>query len=379
MPFIAIKMLTGDRAKYLGLIFGITFATLLMSQQISIFVGILGRTASQIMDVTEANIWVMSPEMKHIDGVKPMKNFNLYKVRGVKGVEWAVPLYKGLGVLRPDKKEVQQTILIGVDDFSLIGQPPKMILGEWQDLRHPNSLIIDKAGWEFIWPGEKFELGRKLELNDKKATIVGVCEATPPFMTYPLVYTRYSNAIKYLPQSRNSLSFVIAKPKPNYSPKDVAVNISKHTKLQALTNEDFKWRSINYYLTRTGIPINFGITVSLGFIVGATIAAQTFYIFIIENIKQFGALKAIGITNRQIFCMVILQALIVGFIGFCIGIGLAALFFESTSELNAMRGFSLHYQVVLGTAVTVIVIMTIASMVSLRKVLTIDPAIVFKG
>ena len=56
MNWIALKMLTGDRAKYLGLVFGVTFATLLMAQQLSIFVSIMKRTGSQILDVRDADI-----------------------------------------------------------------------------------------------------------------------------------------------------------------------------------------------------------------------------------------------------------------------------------------------------------------------------------
>ncbi len=372
-------MLVGDKAKYLGLVFGITFATLLMSQQVSIFVGILSRTASQITDITEAGIWVMHPEVRHIDESKTIAAKNLYKVRGIKGVEWAVPLHKNLTTVRPYSSQVQQAILMGVDDFSLIGQPPKMLLGKWEDLKQPDAIIMDKAGWEFIWPKEKYQLGRTLEINDKRAKIVGICEATPPFMTFPIIYTRFSLAGNFSNIHNGAMSFILAKAKNGESPGQLIKRIEKGTGLQAHTTESFKWRSINYYLTRTGIPINFGITVTLGFIVGATIAAQTFYIFIIENMRQFGALKAIGTTNQQIFFMVLLQALLVGAMGFSIGIGLAALFFESTADLNAMRGFALYSDVVLGTAFTILVIMSFASIFSIRKVLTLDPAIVFRG
>src|SRR3954465_16096114 len=48
MNWVALRMLTGDRSKYLGIIFGVTFATLLMAQQMSIFTGIMARTGSQI-------------------------------------------------------------------------------------------------------------------------------------------------------------------------------------------------------------------------------------------------------------------------------------------------------------------------------------------
>jgi putative ABC transport system permease protein len=61
MHYIALRMLTGDRAKYLGLIFTIAFASFLLANQVSIFAGIIKRTASQIIDVVDADIWVMDP------------------------------------------------------------------------------------------------------------------------------------------------------------------------------------------------------------------------------------------------------------------------------------------------------------------------------
>ena len=156
------------------------------------------------------------------------------------------------------------------------------------------------------------------------------------------------------------MSFIVAKAQPGVAPDQLAKDISKQTRLQALTSHDFQWRSINHYLTRTGIPINFGITVALGFIVGAAIAGQTFYIFVLENLRQFGALKAIGTTNGQIAGMVLLQAAMVGFIGFGLGIGLAASFFYSTADVPALRDFNLPWQVMAMTGAAVGVIMLIA-------------------
>jgi putative ABC transport system permease protein len=92
-----------------------------------------------------------------------------------------------------------------------------------------------------------------------------------------------------------------------------------------------------------------------------------------------GALKAIGVSNRQILAMVLLQAVVVAFIGFSLGIGLSALFFAATSDIIHLRGFVLHWQVVAGTAAAVALIMVIASFASIRKVLVLDPATVFRG
>jgi putative ABC transport system permease protein len=125
--------------------------------------------------------------------------------------------------------------------------------------------------------------------------------------------------------------------------------------------------------------VNFGITVALGFIVGAAVAAQTFYIFILENLRQFGALKAIGVTDAQILRMVILQAVVVGALGYGLGIGLCAIFFEATADVTALRGFVLHWQVMAGTAAAVLAIMVLSSIASIRRVFVLDPAVVFRG
>jgi putative ABC transport system permease protein len=379
MYLVALKMLIGDRVKYLGLIFGIMFASFLMSQQVSLFLSLLNRTASQIEEITEADIWVMSPQVRYVDEIIALNDFDLYRVRGVDGVKWAVPLYKGSGIIKTYNGSTQQVIIMGLDDYSFVGRPPKMLEGKWEDIKLPDALIMDKAGWEYIWPGSKFQHGREIELNDRRAQIVGLCQAAPPFMTFPIVFTKFSNALKYIPQGRKRVPFVIVKAEGNIDPKLVARNITKHTKLQALTSQEFKERSIHHYLTRTGIPINFGITVTLGFIVGASIAAQTFYIFIIENLKAFGALKAIGVNNRQILTMVILQAAVVGIIGFSLGIGLTAIFFKATANVTALRGFYLRGIVVVWAALAVALIMLVASYASIKKVFKLDPAVVFRG
>src|SRR3954462_7357191 len=133
MSWIALKMLIGDRAKFFGIVMGLTFAALLITQQGSIFCGLMLRTAGQITDITGAYLWVMDPNVRYIDDVKPMIETNLYRVRGVEGVLWAVPLYKGIGraklntaeAVGPARPVIEQVILLGLDDSSLVGAPQK--------------------------------------------------------------------------------------------------------------------------------------------------------------------------------------------------------------------------------------------------------------
>src|SRR5581483_8007799 len=135
MAWIALKMLTGNRGKYLGIILGIAFAALLIAQQSSIFCGLMLLTTSQIQDITGADIWVMDQTMPFDEQIKPISDNELFRVRRVQGVDWAVRLYKGIGRARLPDGNFQQVIMIGLDDATLIGAPQRMIVGSLADLR----------------------------------------------------------------------------------------------------------------------------------------------------------------------------------------------------------------------------------------------------
>ena len=378
MYWIALRMLTGDRSKYLGLIFGVTFATLLMTQQVSIFLGIMDRTASQIKDVHDAEIWVMDNKVRYIDEVPGRPDMNLYRVRGVPGVAWAVKLYKGQGRARLENGDFRGLILLGLDDATLVGAPTEMIVGDLADLRRPDAVIVDKAGYEYMWPGEPYILGREFQLNDRRAVLVGVCKASAPFQTLPVLYSRYSVASGFVPKERNLMTFILAQPAPGHDAKEVCGRIQEQTGLQALTQEQFYWMTVNFILIWTGIPVNFGITILLGFVVGAAITGQTFYLFTIENLKQFGCLKAMGVSNRRIVGMILSQALIVGVVGYSLGLGLTAIYFEVTRPITHLAGMHMTWHAAVGVAFAVMAIITLTALLSIRKVLVLEPAVVFR-
>ena len=379
MNFIALKMLTGDRAKYLALIFTIAFCTFLLENQTSIFAGILKRTGSQIADVTDADIWVMDPKTEYFEQTKALKDTDLTRVRGVGGVQWAVKLFKGGPVARTPNGKFAVTICLGLDDATLTGAPRKMLLGSWKRLQEPDSVVIDKAGYVLLFPGEPLELGRTLELNDHKVTIVGISDPPAPFLSFPVMHTRYSEGVNFVGRERTQLSYVLVKPQPGVQAEELCKRIEAQTGLRARTSEQFQWDCIRYYLKNTGIPVNFGITITIAVIVGVVVAGQTFYLFTVENLKQFGAIKAIGVTNWRLIGMILLQAFVVGLIGFSLGTGMAGQFFDFFSQKIPTRGLVLMWQSVALTGATIVFVMILASILSLRRVLVLEPAVVFRG
>jgi putative ABC transport system permease protein len=379
MNFVALRMLTGDRAKYLGLVFAIAFSTFLLENQTSIFAGIMRRTGSQIADVTDAEVWVMDPATQYFEQTKALKDTDLLRVRGVPGVDYAVRLFKGQPVARTPKGNFSQATVMGIDDATLIGAPRKMLMGSWERLREPDSVVIDLAGYRLLFPGEALELDRTLEMNDHLVRIVGISDASASFASFPIMHARYSEAIHFLGRERSQMSFVLARPVTGVSPGELARRVNQATGLRARTAKQFRWDCVRYYIANTGIPVNFGITIAIALLVGLVVSGQTFYLFTVENLKQFGALKAIGVTNLRLVGMILLQALTVGFIGYALGTGMAALFFEVTARKIATRGIVLLWQNVVGVGALMFLVVIAASLLSIRRALVLEPAAVFRG
>ncbi len=316
-----------------------------------------------------------------------------------------MPLYKGQGraklthfVPRRDERGsvvgrvkqdvIEQVILLGLDDTSLVGAPQKLWVGSYRDLRRPDAVIVDRVGLRKLFPGEggdvttdpavlrKF-VGREMEMNDRRAVIVGICESTRTFQSNAVVYTTYSRAKRFVPQERKPLTYILAKTQEGHTPAEVARRIERQTGLGAKTSDEFSWMTMEYFLKYTGIPINFGITIILGFIIGTAIAGQTFYNFTIENLKQFGSLKAMGTSNWRIVGMILLQAFVVGLLGFGLGVGAAAWFGYRTKGTEL--AFFTPWQLLPITAVSILFICALSSILSVRRVVVLEPAIVFRG
>lgn len=384
MNLIALKMLIGNRAKYFGIIIGLMFASLLITQQSAIFMGLMTRTYSFLTDTQLPDIWVMDPMVQYIDDLKPLKETDSLRVRSVEGVAWAVPLYKGLLKARLTNGTFQACHVIGLDDETLIGGPPHILQGQLADLRRSDAVIIDIVGAEgklaiSQTDGKRvpLKIGDTLELNDHRAVVVGICRVQRPFQSQPVIYTTFSRATIFAPRERKLMSFVLVKAKPGQDLSQLCQRISNSTGLAAYTSDEFKKLTVRYFMKYTGIPINFGTTVILGFIVGIAIAGQTFYNFTLDNIRYFGTLKAMGASDSILLRMILLQAGMVGGIGYGLGIGAASTIglLSGRTELS----FRLPWQLLLVSAAAITLICAASAVLSMLKVLRLEPAIVFKG
>lgn len=374
LNYIALQMLVGDRAKFYGIVLGLSFAALLMTQQMAIFCGLMDRSASQVGDLGHADIWVMDKSARYVDDVIPMQDTALYRVRSIDGVEWAVAMFKSLTRTRLKDGSYQNVFAVGLDDTSLVGYPFRMIEGRVEDLHRVDAVIVDVNGLSQM---KGLQVGDDFEMNNYRAHVVGISNMSRTFENMPIVYTTLTRVKRYAPGETKFTTYCLVKARPGQDIQELCDRINKETGLVATTNYQMRWKTIHWWMVNTGIPVNFGITVLLGFIIGSAIAGQTFFNFTLENLRHFGTLRAMGAANHSIVRMILLQAALSGFIGYGIGVGMAALFGKVFG--GGELAWLMPWEVLALTAGGVFLIMAGAAGICIRKAIRHEPAMVFRN
>lgn len=377
-------MLLGDRAKYLMLVGGLTFSALLMTQQNAVFQGLLSWTTSHMRNM-RAPIWVVEARVQQVNETKALRDTDVNRVRSVTGVDFAMPLFQSVLKARASDGSEKLIQMIGLHAGTLFGRPARMLSGNIEQLRVANAVVIDDLAAERLGrapsrgqPARPLVVGDVFEINDREARVVGICRTERHFFGYPYVFATYDQALQFAPRQRKMLSMILASPKPGVSPEVAAARIEAETGLKAYTVPEFERSTLAWIWKNTGIPASFMTTILLGFIVGVAIAGQTFYSFVLENLRNLGALKAMGASNGLLSAMLLLQAFTVGLVGYGIGLGLTALFGFLVSN-GGQPPFLLEPAAILRTLVAILVICTLAALLGIRKVARLEPAIVFRG
>jgi putative ABC transport system permease protein len=276
--------------------------------------------------------------------------------------------------------------LLGIDSASLAGAPARMIEGNIEDLRLPNTVIIDELAVTRLArsPQHPIRVGDRFEINDIEARVVGICDAKRSFTGGPYVWTTYERALQYTPASRKMLSAVIAAPIDGLDPDQAAAEIRRTTGLRAFVNRgfsgnpnDFNTSTIWWYVRNTGIPVSFGTTVIIGLIVGIAISCQTFYAFVLDNIRHLGALKAMGMSNPRLSGILLIQSATVGIIGFGIGL-LVCSAFAYVAIRNQQPPFMMPWQIPVVAFGIIQTICCIAAMLGIIRLSAYEPAMVFR-
>lgn len=379
MTDVSLQMLYGDRAKYALLITGVCFSSILMAQGLAMFFGIIGFSFATI-DNVRAPIWVVDPKVEQVADNQPLKDTDVDRVRSVQGVAWAAPFYVGQTQARVlGSGETKPVTLVGLDTTTLAGAPSRVVEGSVLDLRKSQSVVIDEEVASRLASTREQPLivGDVFEMNDKRAEVVAIVRAKQGMGGASYVFTTFDRAREYGFGQRKMTTHVLAAPQEGITSEQVADRIIKETGLRAYTEEQFKKASSDWMIQNSPIPFVVGLIVGIGFLVGIVVAGQTFYTFVLENSRYLGALKAMGASNMRLAQMTITQALVVGVTGYGIGMGLLSLFFRALPEGKAP--LLLRWEVAAFVFGAVFLIISFASLMGIRRIASIEPAIVFRS
>lgn len=396
MFYIALKILMGDRAKYVGLLLGITFTAFLVTFALSYFAGFMTRGFALITENNTADVWIMDPAVTSTELTINIPDSALERIRSVEGVSYAVPLLLNDVDVRFPNGHFQSFQVIGVDDATLAGAPMLKDGGAPTMLHAPDMVIVDAGGStgklqtpmhkKDQWPHDGAHLevqsrellaGDELLVNDHRIKVAGISQTVPRFPPKPLIYTSYSNAVRILPVEGKWLTFVMATAMPGVTPQKLAQRIQQRTGLRARTAEEFKADTVAWYLINSEDVGDMAAMLILAMTVGFGVTGVMLYMFTYENLKQYAVLKAMGATRRVLLTMIFVQAGICSLLGTCIGIGVCAL----VGELAVLADFPFRmmwFTPLFGILGVLMVSLTAAA-ISVRPVLRLEPAVVFSG
>lgn len=372
----ALKMLIGNRASCIGVIFGIFLATLLISQQSAIFLGLVSRSYRMVTDIPEPNVWVVDPATESDEKIRPMPEGYLNIVKGIPNIEWAVPInVMDLPLVTPSGV-YQISRIYGVDDATLIGVPQDIVEGDVRDLRREGSVIIDVYAANSLLAKtmpdgskEPIKIGDAFEINQHHAVVVGICRVTPGFIPQPIVYCSNSNFKHFSSHTRDRISFIAAKTYPGVNAEQVIKTINSNPLMEGMTRDQLEWRIAKFFL-KTGILINFGLSVALGIIIGFSIAGQIFYIMTLQNMQYYALVKSMGGSQELISKMVLVQTVVVGLIGYLLGTGATILWGYAIQ--GTTLAFLFPWELLAFTATLVVIICAFTAGLSIEKLSKVD-------
>jgi len=395
MVRVALKMLLGDRAKYVGLLFGITFTSFLVTFAASYFCGFMTRAFALIAENPTVDVWVMDPAVDSPEQTVNMPDSALDRVRSVDDVLSAVPLALGTADVRFPNGRFQSFQIIGVDDATLSSVPRLMDGASPAVLRAPDAAIVDPGGTEGKletplleadqWPSEPhlnvatrpLTMGDELLVNDNRVRIAGTSEALPRYPPRPLLYMTLSNAKRILPPERHRLTFVLATAATGLTPNELAARIQSQTGLKARTADDFKAETVRWFLVNSEDVGDIGAMLSLAMSVGFGITGIMLYMFTTEALRQYAVLKAMGATPRLLLAMIFVQAGLCAVLGTGLGLGLCAIMGQMA--VDAGYPFRMMWFTPLIGGAMVVLVSIVAAAISIRPVLNLEPAVVFAG
>lgn len=378
MLWLAFRMLFQERGRLVITLVGIVFSSVLTLVEVGIYLGMMGN-ATGVVRHTDADIWVVSQNVPNFDFSQPFPAYRINRIRALDEVLWAEKIHVWFAFLKLADGRREQAQVIGFNPDTGIGGPWAMAIGKPADVKGGSYIIMDQSSRQRLG---KLEPGSMWELNlfrEQSFKLVGLSKEALSFTTIPVVFTSYNEVDMNLMGTdfEGQTSFIVVKLKdPDRVPEVVQRLRAALPDNDVYTRQGFIDRTVNYWTIQTGMGMAFFLTAILAVLIGGAIVGQTIYASTMEHLRDYGTLKAMGAQNSDINLVILTQAAVSAVMGYAIGVIVT---FASRGGIES-AGVSMQLPLLLLVVVFAIIMVTClaAAYISVRKVKTLDPVMVFR-
>lgn len=370
---LALRMLLDAPVKSLGTLLGVVVSVFLMAQQLSLLTGILGRVTS-FATRTGVDVWIASPATESSDATDSIPASKVGVAAATPGVAWAAPVVQGLGkVTRPDG--VRELVkVLGVEAPRFAGLPRTLGPGTSPaSLRAPGRILLN---WNDRQSFASAEPGDRIEIDGKATTVAGFFQGMDPHSPYYYVFAGIDDARSLTDFPQDRVTYVAVGLAPGARPAEVRARLeARIPEVLVRTQGELAAMEERYFLVRSPVGLVFGMGSLVAAVVGAAIVAVTLYSTAVDRARDYGTLKAIGARRRDLLLLLLVQAWIFAAAGYAVGM---ASFFL-VRHLTPGLPMAAPHELVLGIAAAALLSCTAASVAAIRRVLRLDPALVFRS
>lgn len=374
MIALALRIIAHSPMRYIVALLGISVAAGLAFIQLGLYRG-FKENASMVVDHTQGDIWVCAEFSDNFDFPNALNKVHLDQVRATPGVQWAYPMLVVFADWKLADGESQTVQVVGFDSEKGVGGPWTMIEGLPKDLIYSGNVTVDVVTRDKLgFP----DIGSEAEVNGIKVRVTGFSEEIRSFQGKPMIFADMDTVRSIARLNPDELHYVIVGTERDADVAEVAHTIQDRIKhVEAYAAPDFSRKAQDYWLTTTGAGKALALAALLGLIVGVVVAGQVLYTSTLEHLKEFGTLKAIGATNMQVAVTIVSQAIAWALPAHLIAGGLLLIAMQNIKGIGIHLAVDTRTYMILGAGTVVVCVA--ASILSVVRVMRVEPADVFKG
>jgi putative ABC transport system permease protein len=374
MPPLARRNLFHDKIRLMVTLTGIIFAVVLIVVQMGLFFGFTTSTKS-VLDHSKADLWITARNTPYVDVAVGFNERKFYRVLATPGVAAAQKYIVRWSQWKDQSGRTESVEVVGVDPNRLMGLPWSVVEGDASQLKQPHAVMVDEIYKDKLGV---HKVGEWFEVRGYRVKVVGFTRGIRAFTTAPYVFTSFKNAQDFCIFDADQTNFVLVKAAAGVDLKQLQAELQRRLPdNDVYRTQEFAEKTSNYWMFTTGAGISVLMGAVLGLVVGLVVVTQTIYATTMDHIREFGTLKAMGAPNSYVYRVIITQAAIAAVMGY--SMALVVTFFVTHGGSSAGAPIMVSWRLLVIMFFVTVGMCITAGVVSIKKVMGLDPAMVFRG